>query len=197
VSLALEVGGRKLPLDDRRGTTGMQLLILTEALLFVVLFFAYFYLGRDETAWPTLAPKLRLALVMLGLLAASSVVLWAGERALRRGRVRAARGALLGTIALGVLFLVVQGFEYAERLKRLRPTSDAYGSIFYTITSFHAAHLVVGLLALGFVAALPELEPTSRSPHRPLHNAALYWHFVDAVWLVIVGLLYVLPNLER
>jgi heme/copper-type cytochrome/quinol oxidase subunit 3 len=43
---------------------------------------------------------------------------------------------------------------------------------------------------------LPQLEPTERPPHRPLHNAALYWHFVDLVWVVIVGVLYGIPNLR-
>jgi heme/copper-type cytochrome/quinol oxidase subunit 3 len=54
---------------------------------------------------------------------------------------------------------------------------------------------MLGLLMLGYAACVPHPEHSDDLPHRSLHNAALYWHFVDAVWVVIVALLYVLPNL--
>ena len=54
----------------------------------------------------------------------------------------------------------------------------------------------LGLLMLAYVVPLP-LGRVERPPHRPLHNAALYWHFVDLVWIVIVALIYVAPNLTR
>jgi heme/copper-type cytochrome/quinol oxidase subunit 3 len=79
----------------------------------------------------------------------------------------------------------------------LKPTTDAYGSIFYTITSLHGAHVALGLLMLLYVLVLPQIGPGQKPPHRSLHNASLYWHFVDAVWLFIVALLYVAPNLTR
>jgi cytochrome c oxidase subunit I len=192
------IDGRVLPWDDRRGTGGMVLTIVTEALLFVVLFFSYYYLGHGQPKWPTHeAPKLTLAFIMLGVLLLSSAVLHWGERQLRKGERGRARAAVLATIALGAGFLVIQGFEYHDHLKTLLPTTDSYGSIFYTITSFHAAHVLVGVLCLIFVAWLPRLEPVERPPHRPLHNVSLYWHFVDLVWIFVVGLLYVVPNLKR
>ncbi|HJQ99401.1 MAG TPA: cytochrome c oxidase subunit 3 [Candidatus Polarisedimenticolaceae bacterium] len=184
--------------DDGRGIGGMWLFIVTEAFLFVSLFFAYFYLGsRGDVAWPPQPPKITLALVMLAILLASSVVLHLGERALKRDRRTLAHLAIGGTILLGLGFAAVQAMEYRERLKSLRPSTDAYGSIFYTITGFHGGHLVLGLLMLVYVLVLPRLEPAREPPHRPLKNAALYWHFVDAVWVVIVALLYLLPRLTR
>jgi heme/copper-type cytochrome/quinol oxidase subunit 3 len=75
--------------------------------------------------------------------------------------------------------------------------TDAYGSIFYTITSFHAAHLMLGLFMLLYVLALPQIGPGHKPPHRALHNASLYWHFVDFVWVLIVALLYLAPNIGR
>jgi heme/copper-type cytochrome/quinol oxidase subunit 3 len=95
---------------------------------------------------------------------------------------------------IGLFFLLLQYFEYRERLKILTPQSSVYGSIFYTITSFHAAHLILGLLLLGYALILPRFEPAERPPYRPYHNAALYWHFVDFVWIFIVAILYVAPN---
>ena len=91
--------------------------------------------------------------------------------------------------------LVLQFFEYRNHLQTLLPTTDSYGSIFYTITTIHGAHVTLGLLMLAYAIVLPRLEPAGRPPHRPLHNAALYWHFVDIVWVFIVGLLYYLPRL--
>jgi heme/copper-type cytochrome/quinol oxidase subunit 3 len=184
--------------DDRRGTWGMVMFILTEATLFVFLFFTYYYIAFNwKGPYPPEPPKLTLALIMLALLLASSVVLHAGERAEKAGSPARARAALAGTIVMGIAFLVLQTLEYRNHLKDLTPMTDAYGSIFYTITSFHGAHLVLGLLMLSYVLLLPEIGPGHKPPHRALHNAALYWHFVDFIWLVVVGLLYVVPNIRR
>lgn len=181
--------------DDRRGTWAMTMFIATEASLFVMLFFSYYYLGHvSRGPWPSEPPKLRLALVMLVVLLASSAVLHAGERAQQGGRPARARALVGLTILMGIGFLVLQTIEYRNHFKTLRPTENAYSSIFYTITSFHGAHLVLGVLMLVYVLALPEIGPGHKPPHRALHNASLYWHFVDFVWLLIVALLYVAPN---
>lgn len=182
-------------LDDRRGTAGMWLFILTEAALFLMLFFSYFYLAQGGWRWPyEKPPKLRLAIPMLVILWASSGVLHWGENEVKRHNYSRGRGAIVGTIVLGLVFLAIQGLEYYNHLKELQPTASVYGSIFYTITSFHALHLILGLLMLAYVLALPRLEPVDRPPHRPYHNAALYWHFVDSIWIWIVAFLYVAPN---
>jgi heme/copper-type cytochrome/quinol oxidase subunit 3 len=184
--------------DVRRGSWAMVMFILTEATLFLMLFFAYYYLGHVARGpWPPEPPKYTLALVMLGVLLASSLVLHLGERAERAGHTGRARGAVAVTVAMGIGFLVLQVLEYREHLKTLTPATDAYGSIFYTITSFHGAHLVLGLLMLSYVLILPEIGPGQKPPHRPLHNASLYWHFVDIVWVLVVALLYVAPNIRR
>lgn len=183
--------------DEGRGAAGMWLVIATEAMLFVVLFFAYFQLGHGDPRWlQHEPPKLPLAFVMLAVLLTSSAVLHWGERALRREQSGTARVATAITVALGAVFLLLQGLEYRDHLKTLTPQSNAYGSIFYTITSIHGLHVLVGTLMLGYVLLQPDIGRTRRRPHRPLHVAAMYWHFVDAVWVVIVALLYVVPNLR-
>ncbi|MFL5305667.1 MAG: heme-copper oxidase subunit III [Polyangia bacterium] len=185
-----------LPPDKSRGSWAMALTIVTEALLFVSMFFAYFYVGRLQQYWPTHPPKLKVALTLLVILLTSSGTIYAAEHLVKKGAHLAARLLLILTIALGVVFMVVQVFEYLEELKEVTPTTNAYGSLFYVITGFHALHVIAGLLMLTFVACLPALDPPD-SPHRPLHNAALYWHFVDVVWVFVVGLLYVLPHWSR
>jgi heme/copper-type cytochrome/quinol oxidase subunit 3 len=139
---------------------------------------------------------MRLAVVMVAVLLASIAVPHAGERAEKAGRTGSARAMVGLTVLLGVAFLVLQTIEYRNHFKTLLPTENAYSSIFYTMTSIHGAHLLLGLLMLVYVLALPVIGSGTRPPHRALHNASLYWHFVDAVWLLIVALLYVAPNVK-
>lgn len=183
-------------IDDRRGTIGMALFIITEATLFVMLFFAYYYVAKGNERWKVeTPPKLHYSLPMLGVLAVSSAVLYWGEQQVKKQRYSSAKLALVGTILLGLGFLVLTAFEYKEELQHITPQSDAYGSIFYTITSLHGAHLCLGLLMLTWVLIMPRWEPARETPHRPYHNVAMYWHFVDTMWLIIVSILYVVPNI--
>jgi cytochrome c oxidase subunit III len=183
------------PLDDNRGAIAMWMVIATEASLFITLFCAYFLEGNNKNRWLIdQPPKFTLALILLAILVTSSIVLHWGERQLKRQRYGAARIALAATVFLGLVFLTVQSFEYIDHWKSLTPYSDSYGSIFYTITTFHAAHVIVGLLIMAYVLTLPGYSPATQSPYRPYHVASLYWHFVDIVWFFIVIILYLIPN---
>jgi heme/copper-type cytochrome/quinol oxidase subunit 3 len=185
-----------LRIDDGRGTFGMSLLITSEALLFAVLFFAYYYLESGNPQWKVHdPPKLHYSLPMLAILLISSVVLHWGEKRVKEGRRSAGRWGLIATIVLGFVFLILSYLEYSEHLRHVTPTTDSYGSIFYTIVSLHVVHLSMGLLMLFWVLFLPNWEPRQRTPHRPYHNAAMYWHFVDTVWIFIIILLYAIPNI--
>jgi heme/copper-type cytochrome/quinol oxidase subunit 3 len=186
-----------LDFDQARGHQGMLLFLGTEAALFTMLFFSYFFLAHNDWRWLSEPPpKMTLAFVMLAILLTSSMVLRWGEKRVMEEQFGQGRAALLATIVLGFVFLTVQSFEYKSELAVHTPRTDVYGSIFFTITTFHAAHLMLGLLMLCYVLALPRVGRTDRPPHRAYSNAALYWHFVDVVWIFIVGLLYVLPNLR-
>lgn len=195
-SLGVPIAG--LGWDQSRGTRAMAMFIATEAMLFVAMFFAYFYLASGQPHWPMDdPPKLKLALTMLVVLLSSSVAVFIGEQLGKRGQAGLSRLFVFIGCVLGGVFLYLQTLEYADHLRTLKPTSDAYASLFYTITTVHGAHVALGLSMLVFTLFLPAPEHSDRPPYRALHNAGLYWHFVDAVWIVIVGLLYVLPNLEH
>lgn len=183
-----------LPIDDRRGIQGMSCVILTEMSLFICLFSAYFYLGINQDRWASdQPPKIMYALIMLVVLLSSSIVLEWGERQISRQRNGAARIALIVTIGIGLVFMILQCFEYADHWKTLTPYSDSYGSIFYAITTFHAAHVVIGLMLLSYVAILPRYGLLA-APFRPYKVVSLYWHFVDVVWIFIVLILYLIPH---
>lgn len=189
---------RTLPIDQTRGIQGVWAVIATEATLFACMFGAYYYLGNNKDRWALeKPPHLIYPFVLLAILLSSSVVLHWGEKKVEKKEFRAGRIALWWSVLLGLLFLVLQGFEYASEWSDLTPDSDSYGSIFYTITSLHAAHVIVGVLILMYVGIQPYYGFARRSPHMPYQVAARYWHFVDAVWVFIVSLLYVIPNIQR
>jgi len=184
--------------DQSRGTWGIMLFITTEACLFVMLFVAYFFLVQINGYWRIEErPKLHYSLPMLAVLVLSSFVLHWGEQQVKKGLLNKGRLALGLTILLGLFFLFLTYLEDTEHLRTLTPRSNSYGSIFYTIVSLHGLHVCVGLLMLSWVFFLRQWEPAQRAPHRPYHNAAMYWHFVDTVWVFVVGILYVAPNLYK
>jgi len=184
-------------LDDRRGTFAMCLTISTEASLFVCLFFAYFYLAKGNWRWTTEAPpKLTLAVINLAVLLVSGFVMATGDRIVNRGRHATARLLVVVTIILGLGSLALDAFDTMQHIQTVKPTTDAYGSIFYTITMFHAAHQVVGIWLLLYLLILPNLEPAPYPPHRPFHNIKLYWYFVVVVWIFVIAFLYIAPNIR-
>jgi heme/copper-type cytochrome/quinol oxidase subunit 3 len=172
---------------------GMAATVATEAMLFVYLLFSYAYLAaRSGNAWPSNGlPDLKLSLPGTLILGSSSIaMIWAARGADAR-RPKQLRAGLITTILMGLVFLGIQAMEY--RRQTISVTSDAYGSSFFTITGFHAAHVTVGLIMLGvvLVGALRGAEPTVR--HVAVTNAAMYWHFVDVVWFAVFATLYLAP----
>jgi heme/copper-type cytochrome/quinol oxidase subunit 3 len=175
----------------------MWLIILTEAMLFMCMFGAYYYLGSNKDRWGKESPPdLLFPFILLAILLGSSIVLHWGEQQVRAERFAAARIALWITVVMGLVFTAIQSWEYVTQWKQLSISSDSYGSIFYTITSLHGAHVIVGLLMLAYVGIQPRFGKTMRSPHKPYETVARYWHFVDVVWIFIVALLYIVPRFQ-
>ena len=189
----------RLPVDPvgrfSPGWWAMVLVIATEAMFFVYLLFGYLYLDSlARGAWPPEGPpRLTLAAPNTVLLLASSGTAWWAEREIARGAIGRFRIGLLVTFILGASFLGIQGLEYAR--ERFTPSSHAYGSLFFTITGFHAAHLAVGLLMLLVVQLRAAFGHFDARRHLAVANVTMYWHFVDAVWVVVFTTLYLLPNL--
>lgn len=189
---------RRLPVDAQgpgaTGAWGMILVIVTEASLFVYLLFSYFYLGSMAGGhWPPSGPpELRLALPNTFVLLLSSATMWWAESGIRRGRQGRLRLGLLLTLVIGLGFLAVQMMEYHSL--RFTPRTGAYGSLFYTITGFHGAHVAVGLLMIAVVSLRAWLGHFSASRHLAVTNVSWYWHFVDVVWLAVFTSLYLSPR---
>lgn len=187
----------ELPIDQRRGIWGMWCVIATEGMLFICMFGAYYFLGTNKDRWSEeMPPKLVYALILLVILLTSSFVLEWGSKQVEKGRFVAGRIAVWVTVLIGLAFLGMQSFEYYDHWKELAPYSNSYGSIFYAITSLHAAHVIFGLMMLCFVGVLPRYGNTARTPHHTYRAVTFYWHFVDFVWIWIVILLYLIPTFQ-
>jgi heme/copper-type cytochrome/quinol oxidase subunit 3 len=189
-----------LPINPAReanpGWWVMILIIATEAMLFVYLLFAYFYLASMSRGAfpPSGAPELTLSVPNTVILLASSGTMSWGERGIRAGNIGRLRLGMLITLVLGVVFLTIQGIEYSRKSFTL--ATSAYGSLFFTITGFHGAHVLVGLMMNVVVQIWAWRGWFTREHHLAVRNAAMYWHFVDAVWLAVFFSLYITPRLS-
>ncbi len=176
------------PLSPRQHPAylGTVCFIISEAFLFLALFWTYFYLRNLNAGhWPPDDVHLDLPLITLNtvLLLASSVILQRAIKAGEHALTKAFHTGLAVTLALGTAFLLIKGWEWAHA--SFGPASHAYGAIYFTLTGFHGAHVLGGLLLLA-VLLWRALQGKLEARHSvSLAAAGLYWHFVDVIWLLV------------
>jgi cytochrome c oxidase subunit 3 len=177
------------------GWYGMIFLIATEAALFVYLLFSYFYLASQTPGvWPpTGAPDLLIPTVNTAVLLASSLAAWWGQKGIESGSSGKLIFGLVTALVLGAIFVGIQVHEWLT--KDFTPATNAYGSLFFTITGLHIAHVIVGLLVLACLAGWAALGRFTAAQHVHVTVGILYWHFVDVVWLVVFTSLFLTPRL--
>ena len=126
------------------------------------------------------------------LLLSSGVTLTIAHHALRENHRGRTIAFMWMTVLLGVVFLGVQGYEYAHAYSalNLKLTSGVYGSTFYMLTGFHGFHVLVGMLMLLFITLRLQKGHFTADKHFGFEGAAWYWHFVDVVWLGLYILVY-------
>ncbi|HEX3743599.1 MAG TPA: cytochrome c oxidase subunit 3 [Bryobacteraceae bacterium] len=167
--------------------------LASEAVFFTFLIAAYIYYYGSVAKGPRASNSLdppRTLIFTICLLASSGTVLLA-ERSLAARRIAAFRMWLALTIVLGAAFLCGQGWEYAGLLARnVTPARNLFGATFFTLTGFHGFHVLCGLIALSVMLILAFRRSFAQKEADGLGAIALYWHFVDAVWIVIFSLVY-------
>ena len=176
---------------------GMAMLILTEAMVFVVLLAGYFFLRAASHEWPLAdieAPPLELALPMSFVLWGSSIPIFWAEAAIRNGKQRPFKIGLMISFLMGLTFLLYTLYDFEELHFGWR--DNAYGSIYYTIVGLHALHVFIGLGMNVVVQLKAHMGRYDRGRHASAEVFFLYWHFVDVVWLLVFPALFVSPHIH-
>jgi cytochrome c oxidase subunit 3 len=160
----------------------MFCLIAAEAAIFTIFVVAYiFYIGKSLTG-PAPQQVLEVPIFNTICLLSSSLTIHFAERALKRGQLAPFKVLWFLTLALGAIFLIGTGREW----HRLIYTT------YYSLVGLHAFHVVVGLLGLGLVMVLAFAAKVRQEHAGRVGVFSLYWHFVDAVWVVVFTVVYII-----
>jgi cytochrome c oxidase subunit 3 len=172
---------------------GILLFIVSEVMVFGAFFTAYFFIRIVQgNPWP--APGTTLPVAVAGfntavLLSSSFTMHWTLHAA-KTGNRFGMKAGILTTLLLGTTFLFVQINEYVHI--GFAPRDSAQGTIFYGLTGLHGAHVFIGLTLLLMVTVRTFRGHFSPEEHRGVEVPGIYWHFVDAMWLVVFTTVYVL-----
>ncbi len=177
-----------------RGHVGMLCLIAAEATIFTIFVVAYlFYLGKSLMG-PTPKDVLSAPIFYTICLLSSSLTIHMAVRALRRGSVRSFGAWWFATIALGAVFLYGTAMEWQRLIYHdgLKIGTNLFGTTYYSLVGLHGFHVVVGLMALSLVMLFTLLGSVRPEHAERVDVLSLYWHFVDAVWVVVFTVVYVI-----
>jgi cytochrome c oxidase subunit 3/cytochrome o ubiquinol oxidase subunit 3 len=177
-----------------RGRVGVMALILTESAFFSIFVVAYiFYIGKSLTG-PFPKDVLSPPIVNTICLLSSSVTIVLAVRALRTGSIRTFGIWWFITFALGFEFLAGTALEWHRLIYRegLTISTNLFGTTYYSLVGLHALHVTIGLLLILLVMILTLLGYMDRRHLERTDVLSWYWHFVDAVWIVVFTTVYVI-----
>jgi cytochrome c oxidase subunit 3 len=199
------VGG--LAHDTRGGISnpvlGMLLFLTSEVMFFGGLFAAYFSVrAQSPQGWPPPPFSHDNPLEIFPLVGPATILLiissftcqfgiWAIRRNDRTGFIR----NIGVTVVLGIVFLIMQGLDYTILAsKGLSLDAGPFGTTYFTLTGFHGAHVLGGVVMLSVVLYRGMAGQFSARHHDAVEATSLYWHFVDIVWIALFSTLYLLPG---
>jgi cytochrome c oxidase subunit 3 len=177
-----------------RGRIGMYCLIIGESAIFTIFVVAYvFYIGKSLYG-PTPQQVLDVPIFNTICLLSSSVTIWLAERAIERNSIRTFGIWWAATIALGLVFLTGTGIEWYKLIYRdgLTISTNLFGTTFYSLVGLHGTHVVVGLSMLLLVLIFTLTGHVRQEHSERIQVLALYWHFVDAVWVIVFTVVYII-----
>jgi cytochrome c oxidase subunit 3 len=179
-----------------RGKVAMASLIIAESAIFTIFVVAYlFYVGKSLTG-PTPREVLETPIFFTICLLSSSLTVHFAGKSLERGK----QGPFLIlwslTILLGGLFLYGTGREWHRLIYEhgLTISTNLFGTTYYSLVGLHAFHVTAGLVMLGIVLIFALAGRVTADQFRRVDVLALYWHFVDAVWVVVFTVVYILGS---
>jgi cytochrome c oxidase subunit 3/cytochrome o ubiquinol oxidase subunit 3 len=174
----------------------MYSLIAAESAMFTIFVVAYLFYGGKSLSGPAPADVLRLPILATLCLLSSSVTIHFAVQNWKRGAMSAFAGWWLATAALGAIFLAATAVEWRGLIydKGLTIRTNLFGTTYYSLVGLHAFHVTVGLACLALVSALAFLGHVNRTHAERGHLLSLYWHFVDAVWIVVFMVVYIIER---
>jgi cytochrome c oxidase subunit 3/cytochrome o ubiquinol oxidase subunit 3 len=191
-SAALTPSASEWQLPDK-GKMGMLCLIVAEIAIFAIFVVAYiFYMGKSLSG-PTPAQVLKLPIIGTICLLSSSISVHFAVSTLEKGKTQLCSLWLAITVLLGLIFLSGTATEWYELINvdGLTIRTNLFGTTFYSLVGLHATHVAVGLILLSLTLGFGIAGKLSdRHAHR-LDVLSYYWHFVDAVWVVVFIVVYV------
>ena len=176
-----------------RGTIGVIFLIITETALFTIFVVAYLvYIGKSLSG-PYPKDVLELPIISSICLLSSSLTIVIAEHALKKGALGQFKLWWFLTIALGLEFLISTGVEWRKLIveDHLTISTNLFGTTFYSLVGLHASHVIVGLTFLSLVMFVTLRGFPIQTQERRVKFLSWYWHFVDAVWVVVFTVVYV------
>ena len=177
-----------------KGKVGMACLIIAESAIFTIFVVAYLYYAGKSLTGPTPREVLETPIFFTICLLSSSLTIHLASKLLERGK----RGAFLAlwflTIVLGALFMYGTAREWHRLIYEhgLTISTNLFGTTYYSLVGLHATHVTVGLLMLTIVLLFGLAGRVGREQSARIDVLSMYWHFVDAVWVVVFTVVYVL-----
>ncbi len=177
-----------------RGPVAMYCLIAAESAVFTIFVVAYiFYLGKSATG-PQPSAVLHAPIFFTICLLSSSLTIHAAVRFLRRGSLRGFALWWVCTVLLGAIFLAGTAMEWRHLIYQdgLSIRTNLFGTTYYSLVGLHAFHVVMGLAALTLVLAFAIRGDLRQEHSERTEVLSMYWHFVDAVWVVVFTVVYLI-----
>ncbi|MFB6317246.1 heme-copper oxidase subunit III [Saccharicrinis sp. FJH54] len=172
----------------------MTIFVASEAFFFIALIISYVFYshagGRLSASAKYLdVPKTAVFTVML---LASSLTIEVANRKLKKNQRKSMLWWLGASVVLGLIFLIGQGLEYETLIsEHITVSKNLFGSAFFTLTGFHGFHVLIGLIVLTIIGGLIRSGAYMKVEYDTLNTATVYWHFVDAVWVVVFSVVYI------
>jgi cytochrome c oxidase subunit 3 len=171
----------------------MFLFIASEVMLFGSFFTAYFFIRVvNHEPWPPTPFHLPVfvAFVNTVILVTSSFTMHWALQSIKRGNRFGLQAGLTLTFLMGLTFLLTQLLEYARI--GFTPHDQAFGTVFFSLTGLHGAHVLVGLTILAAMTTRAYRGHFSPEAHNGVEIGGIYWHFVDVMWIIVFTTVYVL-----
>jgi cytochrome c oxidase subunit 3/cytochrome o ubiquinol oxidase subunit 3 len=176
-----------------RGPVAMYCLIAAESAIFTIFVVAYiFYMGKSLTG-PRPQDVLRVPIFFTICLLSSSLTIHVASKSLRSGKLRSFAFWWVLTFVLGALFLAGTANEWFHLIydEGLTIQTNLFGTTYYSLVGLHAFHVTVGLIALLTVSVFTFLGYLGQQHAERVEVLSMYWHFVDAVWVVVFIVVYI------